>query len=309
MTKSSQNSDKELQALREKLKKSEELTSHLREQLLATHAQRVKLQGYLHRFTPFPNSLFSSPWEVRYFCLVDRCLKCFLSEEKVALIPEMELHINGCSLQWEGLKRERFWTFSILDSAGCVLIRLSSTSESTAQQWMTLLTSATSPKLARMQSLPTQTTLSGTRISPFEECITSKKDSEKTGRSRTMVGSTPVHQDSKSSILSSERLFQHPHPGLLNLGVVILLAANFRLVLENLFKYGCRVRPLIWIQSFLWGSSQPLMLCWPVLGISCLICFLLEKLMVRQLEIHQKMEKKTDKKVSILVLVLIFVFH
>jgi hypothetical protein len=37
------------------------------------------------------------------------------------------------------------------------------------------------------------------------------------------------------------------HDGLFNLGMVILLAANFRLIIENLMKYGLRLQLFRWV--------------------------------------------------------------
>ncbi|GMH43556.1 hypothetical protein BSKO_11478 [Bryopsis sp. KO-2023] len=88
-----------------------------------------------------------------------------------------------------------------------------------------------------------------------------------------MLGSTPLHKEETASILSTERLALVPHPGLVNLGVVVLVATNFRLILENMFKYGVLFNPLRWVEEFFWGSFQPLMLCWPVLG-ACVLAAL-----------------------------------
>lgn len=62
-----------------------------------------------------------------------------------------------------------------------------------------------------------------------------------------MSGSTPVHTSSRFSYLSSDGVWAAKHEGLFNLGMVILLAANCRLILENLMKYGLRLHMLRWV--------------------------------------------------------------
>jgi hypothetical protein len=60
--------------------------------------------------------------------------------------------------------------------------------------------------------------------------------------------SDPVHVHAQYSYLSSELITQKKHSGLVNLGMVIILAANSRLILENIIKYGLRASPIRWFQ-------------------------------------------------------------
>lgn len=91
-----------------------------------------------------------------------------------------------------------------------------------------------------------------------------------------MVGSTPLHKQQTSSILSSEKIASLPQPGLVNLGAVVLLASNFRLILENMINYGVLFNPLLWVEQFFVGAFQPLMLCWPILASCALAALYLE---------------------------------
>lgn len=286
-------------ALQQRLREVEDVNVHLREQLFAVHAQRVRMQGYLFRFKPDAVSLFNDAWERRYFSLVDACLKCFHSEKTMALIPETEILVQGYVLHWEGKKRKKFWAFGLKDAAGCVVVRLSSTDRATAVKWMSALEESGAgrhaPKLLRMQSMPHEQSTDRQEVQrPAMELPDVVEASKQRKVRRTMCASTPVHTQGNVSILSSERLFQHPHPGLLNLGTVILFAANFRLVLENVFKYGLRVNPFLWFERLLWGSSQPLMLCWPVLGLSAYLALLIENLAARFLKEHESLQKKSE---------------
>jgi hypothetical protein len=68
--------------------------------------------------------------------------------------------------------------------------------------------------------------------------------------------SAPVHTCAKFSYLSSERITKMQHSGLINLGVVIILATNSRLILENITKYGLRATPLTWLQRAISVSTS-----------------------------------------------------
>lgn len=71
-----------------------------------------------------------------------------------------------------------------------------------------------------------------------------------------MAPSAPVHTCAKYSYLSSERITKMQHSGLINLGIVIILATNSRLILENITKYGLRATPLIWLQRAISVSTS-----------------------------------------------------
>ena len=296
--------------LETRLRDAEASNAHLREQLFSLHAQRVQMQGYLFKFKSYPVGLFNDAWELRYFSLVDACLKCYLSEQTTSLVPETELLVQGYSLYWEGIKKKKYWTFAFKDHNGCVVLRLSSADRPTAWKWMAALEQAVAggvkstggSSLVRMQSMPlTPTSLSesdegGTpHVREYPDFVAPEEDAAPRSRSK-MAGSTPVHTKTRASVLSSERLLQHPHPGILNLGMVILVAANFRLVLENVFKYGFRANPLRWFERLLWGSSQPLMLCWPVLAASLCCAYCVELLAWRFVQRQEARRKKLDVK-------------
>ncbi|XP_059633136.1 diacylglycerol O-acyltransferase 1 isoform X2 [Cornus florida] len=89
--------------------------------------------------------------------------------------------------------------------------------------------------------------------------------------------SVPAHRRIKESPLSSDAIFKQSHAGLFNLCIVVLVAVNSRLIIENLMKYG-------WlIQTGFWFSSRslrdwPLLMCCLTLPVFPFAAFVVEKL-------------------------------
>ncbi|KAJ6991748.1 hypothetical protein NC653_015168 [Populus alba x Populus x berolinensis] len=87
----------------------------------------------------------------------------------------------------------------------------------------------------------------------------------------------PAHRGVRESPHSSDAFFKHSHAGLFNLCIVVLVAINSRLIIENIIKYG-------WlINSGFWFSSKslrdwPLFMCCLSLPAFPFAAYLVEKL-------------------------------
>uniref|UniRef100_A0A0D9WDN8 O-acyltransferase n=1 Tax=Leersia perrieri TaxID=77586 RepID=A0A0D9WDN8_9ORYZ len=96
----------------------------------------------------------------------------------------------------------------------------------------------------------------------------------------TFRAAAPVHRKAKESPLSSRAIFKQSHAGLFNLCIVVLVAVNSRLIIENLMKYGLLIRAGFWFND---KSLRD----WPLLILSLpafpLGAFAVEKLAFRNL--------------------------
>ncbi|WVZ09755.1 hypothetical protein V8G54_014285 [Vigna mungo] len=95
--------------------------------------------------------------------------------------------------------------------------------------------------------------------------------------------SVPAHRRVKESPLSSDSIFHQlqSHAGLFNLCIVVLVAVNSRLIIENLMKYGFLIKSGFWFSSYSL-SDWPLFMCCLSLVVFPFTAFLVEKLAQRK---------------------------
>ncbi|KAH0970737.1 hypothetical protein GBA52_022893 [Prunus armeniaca] len=94
--------------------------------------------------------------------------------------------------------------------------------------------------------------------------------------------SVPAHRRVKESPLSSDAIFrQQSHAGLFNLCIVVLVAVNSRLIIENLMKYGWLIKTGFWFSSRSL-RDWPLLMCCLTLPIFPLAAFVVEKLALQK---------------------------
>ncbi|KAL6767189.1 DGAT1 [Auxenochlorella protothecoides x Auxenochlorella symbiontica] len=112
-----------------------------------------------------------------------------------------------------------------------------------------------------------------------------------------MKPSAPLHTATKYSIMSSERVLSSNQNGMVNLTLLVLAAANFRLILENLLKYGLRFNPVTFARRALTPQNNPLLfLCWPTLLALCLAALGIERLALAALRREQARDAAAAKK-------------
>eukprot|EP00958_Prasinococcus_capsulatus_P020815 scaffold2754_cov388-Prasinococcus_capsulatus_cf.AAC.3 len=262
--------------------------------------------------------LLEREWEPVFAILAGTRISLFTElsgsthRNRPATTLDSAMDISNCSIEVEGMKKRRFYTFSLVGDDGDTVLRLSTESVGEGKQWVAHLRRMGCPLLLDGQkdtqsySSPQQPPMDGDKSHELSEGssdsaryltqasrrvskvkthaigdekekptpLSPPKTPSKKPKRRT---ATPVHLQNAPSLLSSEAAYQQRHGGLINLATVIILATNFRLILENLLKYGILVRPYMgfWFSFSLW-KEYPVLLVLPVEVANPLCSYLLE---------------------------------
>ncbi|CAM6061574.1 unnamed protein product [Sphagnum tenellum] len=121
-----------------------------------------------------------------------------------------------------------------------------------------------SRKLATMMSVDENSSLFSAAACESDEVqkLSEPKATAHNRMKHTQPASTTSHFQIRKNLISSDAIFNQSHSRLFNLCLVILIAINSRLIIENLMKYG------LLIQAGFWFSSR---LTFPVFPISTLL--------------------------------------
>ncbi|GIL55503.1 hypothetical protein Vafri_11070 [Volvox africanus] len=130
---------KEVDRLQKELEQLRIANEQLKEQLAA---RSVHLGEYLYKWKTIALPLLGSEWELRYWALSGTTLSYYRSAKDTAFSPREEFNILSCFVAWEGLRSGRFWTFSLLDSGGALMVRLATRNRDGAERWLAALEAA-----------------------------------------------------------------------------------------------------------------------------------------------------------------------
>ncbi|CAM6090832.1 unnamed protein product [Calypogeia fissa] len=84
----------------------------------------VIMCGYLYKYRPWAR-LLEKPWELRFFSLTQQTLTFWKSEAEAANHPRGRILVENWVVHMEGPRNGKYVTFSIGDSSGTTLLRLS----------------------------------------------------------------------------------------------------------------------------------------------------------------------------------------
>lgn len=229
--------------------------------------------------------MFKDAWEKRFFVLLGGTLATYLSEADAAGgLPRGTTALDGrCAVRLEGWKRRRYWTWALVDASGADLLRLSAPTAAEGEAWVAALKAAGArvqppaegglfgpePPLTPLRAMSAGPLRARPGVSPSPgkppaptthhhsaaRALTPAIGAGGGGGAATAAAaahtraSAPVHREPRASPMSNEALLYTSHAGLVNLVCIVLVVNHARLILENLGRYGVRVRASFWVTA------------------------------------------------------------
>ncbi|KAK9811327.1 hypothetical protein WJX72_001878 [[Myrmecia] bisecta] len=324
--------------------------TRLRDVLSSRQGKEPTCSGYLYKYRPFTTAFTKYQWDQRWFTLNGTALQYYKTEKDAVYHPRGHVNVEGCIVEWEGLKKGAYWTFQVLDPrTGTSLLRLSSQDKGKAEVWVQHLVDAgchkrflndsyrhrSPPRSADVRwiqsasttnsaSRPPPAVPAGRKLDLAQRWIASAGGADsmsttgytsESGLSEAgveqplrqgsnlrppalpadkakrgpIMGSTPMHTEVRSSLLDHRRMATTQHSGIFNLMSVVLFAANLRLVIENILKYGILVDPGGWLRAVITPKGNVwLTLCWMWLGFAMFTAYAIELVGCARLEAERK---------------------
>jgi len=246
--------------------------------LLKEAAQNADVRGWLQRRRSAP-MWGEEKWTKTFVILRSGQLHCHRKETDQ--VPYSSFVLNSCVLRNEGTrgKTKKYYVFS-LHLAGAemfsrgpnsgALVRLSADTQETALHWMEMLSKECFKSTAtESEDVSEDTNALQDLPLPHLAKQMSKKSSllkidlspqPKQRSAFSFPASRPVHKKATISILSADSTVQN-YGGFFNLGVIILVVQNFRLIIENSLKYGLLLGTPSFGELQAWTSFNPVK--WP----------------------------------------------
>nr|ATZ76562.1 acyl-CoA:1,2-diacylglycerol O-acyltransferase [Lobosphaera incisa]AYE66854.1 DGAT1 [Lobosphaera incisa] len=343
-----------------KLSALEAENARLRDVLSSRQGKEPTYSGYLYKYRPFTSAFTKYQWDQRWFTLNGTALQYYKTEKDAVYHPRGHVNVEGCIVEWEGLKKGAYWTFQVLDPrTGASLLRLSTQDKGRAEVWVQHLVDAgchkrilnasyrnrSPPRSADIRwnqsatsspacstgrhpppSVPgsvnrrldlaqrwvasagasaggadsvsttgytSESGLSeaGTEQPPARQASNLRPPAQPADKAKRgpILGSTPMHTEVRSSLLDHRRMATTQHSGIFNLMTVVLFAANLRLVIENILKYGILANPAGWVSAVVTPKGNVwLTLCWLWLAFAVFTAYAIELVGCARLEAERK---------------------
>jgi len=237
---------------------------------MSPHIIPIGKRGYLYKWQDRQIGLGGSKWDLRFVVLEKGRLAYYRSHRDLS--PRYVLNLKGCVVREDGIKERKgyiYFVFSICQIPKCdeddhskitPLLRFSTTNVADKTHWIERLSEACAycdssyyrtdnenpgdfMILQQEPATPNPQSKLGT-LPPFVFAEPAKKYRRKSVSSKKdfkqkidYPPSRPMHKAAEPSLLSSEAPRQN-YRGFLNLGFIILIISNFRLMVDTIRRNG-----------------------------------------------------------------------